>query len=381
MSIFSLIIKEIVHRRVNFLLSLLAVIITVALFTFFLTTGEGSKRETSRLMRDLGFNLRIISKNTDMEIFFAEGYSDQTLPDDCVLPLADLKGVSFNHLVSILQKKVQWRDKEVMLTGFASEISPLGKRKSPMIFSIEKGDVYLGYAIATSRGVSKGDSIDFMGETFKVRSCLSQKGDIDDITVYAHLSDVQRLLKMEGKINEIKALECLCSDPDADSLALLSNQLEKTIPDGKVIQLKTIADAREKQRRMADRYFAMVSPFVIAVCALWIATLAMINVHDREREIGILRALGYRSSSIAILFLGRAMIMGVVGATVGYFIGIIFSLWFGPDVFEVTAGSIKPVWDLFIQSLIAAPVFSALSSFIPTLVAVTKDPALTLGNE
>ncbi len=75
-----LIIKEIMHRKGNFLLSLLAVVTAVALFTAFFTTGEASKRETTRLMRDIGLNLRIIPKEliakkneTEVTVYFKSG--------------------------------------------------------------------------------------------------------------------------------------------------------------------------------------------------------------------------------------------------------------------------------------------------------------------
>ena len=67
MNLFHLVFKEIRFRKWNFFLSLLAVITAVALFSAFFTSGQASKRETTRLMRDMGFNLRIIPKDTDMD--------------------------------------------------------------------------------------------------------------------------------------------------------------------------------------------------------------------------------------------------------------------------------------------------------------------------
>jgi len=58
MTTFRLILKEILQRKLNFFLSLLAIVIAASLFVSFFTTGEASKNETIRLMRDIGFNLR-----------------------------------------------------------------------------------------------------------------------------------------------------------------------------------------------------------------------------------------------------------------------------------------------------------------------------------
>jgi ABC-type lipoprotein release transport system permease subunit len=106
------------------------------------------------------------------------------------------------------------------------------------------------------------------------------------------------------------------------------------------------------------------------------------NVRDRQQEIGVMRALGYDSGKVIAMFLGKAAIIGLVGAILGFAIGTALALNFGPDIFKITAGTtIKPELPLFILSLISAPLFAAVSSFIPAMIAVTYDPAVTLREE
>jgi ABC-type antimicrobial peptide transport system permease subunit len=183
---------------------------------------------------------------------------------------------------------------------------------------------------------------------------------------------------MDGKINEIKALDCICPIPGKASLTILREQLTSLLPNAKVIQIQSIATAREKQRLTVEKYFAFIMPFVLVVCAVWIGALAMMNVRERRNEIGIMRALGYSSTKIASLFLGKAIVIGLIGAAVGFGIGTGLALSYGPDIFKVTAKMIKPVYGLLSWSIIIAPAFAALSSFIPAMVAVTQDPAFTL---
>jgi len=221
--------------------------------------------------------------------------------------------------------------------------------------------------------------IDLLGERFTVAKALSQTGSMDDIRIYGHLHDIQKILGLKGRINEIKALECVCYTLSPEEFRrTLHRQLAQLLPDAKVIELQSIALARRNQRWMIERYFSIVMPFVIVVCAVWIGALAMMNVRDRRYEIGIMRALGYGSSKIALLFLGRAIAIGLIGAALGFLVGTLLSLTLGPDIFKVTARMIKPIYGLLGWSLIAAPAFAALSSFIPAMVAVTQDPALTL---
>ncbi len=383
MTTFHLILKEILQRRLNFFLSLMAIVIAAALFVSFFTTGEASKNETIRLMRDIGFNLRIIPEKTNMEKFWQVGFSEQTMPESHVYELASHGGISYAHLTAILQKKVNWRDREIFLTGIAPELSPPGKTKSPMIFSIEQGNVYIGFEIAQSLGLRKGDIIDIFGKPFTVAQSLSESGSVEDTRIYAHLHDVQVLLNMESKINEIKALQCLClvDNKNINSQEMLRDQLAKILPDAKVILIQNIASARESQRIMAERYFGFIIPFVVIVCMSWIGILAMLNVRERRQEIGIMRALGYGSSKIGALFLGKAVLIGLIGAVFGFGIGTGLALKFGPAIFKVTASMITPQIKLLYWAIIVSPAVCALSVFIPSMIAVAQDPAITLREE
>ena len=104
--LFNLIYKEILHRKLNFVLALLAVTFAVAFFVSFFTANEASNRETIRLTRDMGFNLRIIPKKTDMNKFWANGYSDLSMPEEYVDLFWGFKNFSFAHLTAILHKKI-----------------------------------------------------------------------------------------------------------------------------------------------------------------------------------------------------------------------------------------------------------------------------------
>ncbi len=380
--ILKLLIKEILHRKLNSVLSLLAIITAVTLFVSFFTMSEASKRETIRLTRDMGFNLRIIPKETDMNQFWLTGYSDLTMPEEYVDKFFLYENFSYAHLTATLHKKVTWRNREVILTGISPEIEPSGIEKTSMIFSIEPGTVYIGFEIANSFGITTGDELDIFNKSFTVARILSETGSSDDIRIYTSLIDVQEMVGKRGEINEIKALNCLCLTSDEiNPIEILRNQLNEVLPDAKVIINQTIAVARERQRMMVEKYIVFILTFVVIVCAIWIAALAIINTRERQRETGILRAVGYRIGKIAVLFLGKALLLGLVGGIFGYFIGTGLASLIGPEIFKITANTIKPVYSLLIWSVIVAPVFTAFSTLIPASLAVTRDPALILMEE
>jgi len=376
-----LVLREVAHRKLGFVFSLIGVAAAVVMFVFFFTAGEASRRETTRLMRDMGLNLRIIPKQTDMDAFWVTGFSDRTMPEEYVHQLASHSGLSYAHLLPTLRQKAQWRGREAILVGILPEISPVDKRKPSMSLAIEQGSVYVGHELARGAGVKEGDQVELLGKPFTVAACLAERGSNEDISIFGHLHDVQGLVDMKERINEIQALNCVCFDSDKDALETLREQLAPVLPEAQVIQIRSMAEARENQRRMVEDYLAVIMPFVLVVCAAWVGLLALINVRERRQEIGILRALGYGSGRIASLFLGKAAAVGVLGALIGFGIGTALALVYGPGVFQVTGKMIKPMYGLLGWSVVLAPAFAAVSAFIPTMIAVTQDPAVTLREE
>ncbi len=137
-----------------------------------------------------------------------------------------------------------------------------------------------------------------------------------------HLADAQAVLDREGQINEIQALDCYCADETQDTLALLREQLGPILAgSAQVFRMQDMAEAREKQRRDIERTFSTLMPAVVILCGVIVGVLAFVNTRARRQEIGILRALGKGSGEVAALFLGKALLLGVVGAVCGFALG------------------------------------------------------------
>ena len=111
---------------------------------------------------------------------------------------------------------------------------------------------------------------------------------------------------------------------------------------------------------------------------IWIAFLAALNVRDRRKEIGLMRALGHGSRWIATVFLGKAAAIGVIGAIFGYLLGSWLAVEEAPGVFPLTGDAIGLDLALFPLALFLAPLFAVVSSLVPTALAVRLDPALCL---
>ncbi|MEZ6103529.1 MAG: FtsX-like permease family protein [Pirellulaceae bacterium] len=376
-----LILREATYRWISFLLGTLAVAAGVAMCVALTITQEANQRETRRVTRDMGFNLRIVARDTDISQFLLREYSEHTLPEAALDTLANLKDVSYNHLVGVLQRPIQVADATAILMGITGERSPPGSEKSPMVTAVEAGKVELGHQIANQLGAKKGDSITVAGTSFQVARVAPAMGTSDDVRIVANLSDAQAILQMPGQINEIKAIDCLCIAQTENPQALLQAAIEKALPDAQVIMLGAIAEARARQRQTSEKYAVFVTTAMLAVVAIWLAALAIVNVRQRTSEMGILRALGYGSSSIGTLVLGRAALLGLLAGIIGYLAGTWLATHYGPAIFPVTAKGIKPMTSLLWWSLLYAPLFSIVASLIPAALAISQDPAHSLRNQ
>ncbi len=380
--IFFMVFKELFHRWINTVLAVLGIVMAVAFFIAFFTLNNASKRETIRLTRDMGFNLRIIPKSTDMDAFWTSGFSEQTMPEEFVARFMSYKDFSYAHLTATLHKKIEWNGRNIILTGISSELEPSGRNKSPMSPVIKKNSAIVGWDLAHTFQLKKGDSLNIGNRKFFISQTLSETGSSDDIRIYLQLKDVQEIAQLPGQINEIMALNCLCMvDEDDDPLVVLRRQLDKVLPDAKVIMNKTIAHAREKQRLMMERYAAFAMPFVMVVCAVWIGVLFMLNVRERKTEIGVLHAVGFSGFKVFLLFAVRAVLIGIIGAILGFLAGNVLAMEYGPDIFRVTAKAIHIDYQFLFISLIAAPLFAVVAGFIPAMVALSQDPADILREE
>ncbi|MGI9429577.1 MAG: FtsX-like permease family protein, partial [Bythopirellula sp.] len=158
-------------------------------------------------------------------------------------------------------------------------------------------------------------------------------------------------------------------------------ELAEAYPDGQVVMLSRIAEARARQRQLSEQHAVILTAVVGIAAAIWVAALAVVNVRQRFVEIGLLRALGYNSISVATLVVGRALLIGLVAAAIGYAVGSWAAIHFGREAFPVTGKKIVMEPAYLYGSLLLAPLLAAAACLIPTALAVVQDPADALRRE
>ena len=319
------------------------------------------------------------------------------MPEEYVDRLAGSRIVTVNHLLPTVSKKIQWdeQDMTVVLMGTRGEVPLLHKDpKKPMLDAVPIGKMVVGFQIHQQRKLKKGETVKLMGKEFEILSLNDERGTVDDGTVWVHLSEAQELLDMKNLINGIWALECHCA---GDRISQIRAEITKILPGTQVIERGTKALARAEARNTAkeaaetskvreeenraqlklkqENFAAVLVPLVIVGSGVWIGFLTFGNVRQRSSEIGILRAIGLRSKQILAIFLGKAVLIGILGAIVGYLAGFYVGMSWG----ELPIGAETFLqlfsFELLLVSLVFAPLLSSVASWIPAMMAAQQDPA------
>lgn len=383
MSLARMVLKEMRLRWGNALLSVVAVAAAVGVFVMLLTLGIGLEREMAQVVRELGFNILIFPKEADLAKFWVEGYIEAEMPEEYVDRLANTPGLYADHFVALLRKRIEVQGREFLLVGWQKEkraIDYLRKKKRPMGFRIPKGTAYVGYEVARALGLREGDWLNLGGLKFKVTRVLQQVGGPEDVSIFIPLHEAQKVVGRPGRISMIKALNCLCfvRGELVSPMELTVRKIEEALPDVRAVPIESLAKVRLEARRTVMKWIGVVLPIVLVVCAAWVGVLGLMNVQERREEIGILRALGFGSGKIASLFLGRAALLGVLGAAIGFAVGTWLALHYGPGLFKITFAKLKPSYRLLFWSLVGAPLVTGVASLPSTALAVSQDPAEVL---
>jgi len=388
MSPLRLVIKELLYRKISSLVILLTVVVASSVSIAIYTLSKASENETRKIMREQGLNLYIFPKGTNLIDFYSIN-DTETFPDNYVDVLANSNTFdAVRHLTGILQvKKPEWKDAngsvhQIILFGYKDEAEQIYlSQQETMGFDVKKGTVQLGALVAKNVKPEEPfiiEGVDGKPYSFKVDKRLEEGKGMMDQGVSFHLEDLQKLLGMEGKINKIEALGCVCHD---GRIKNARSQVQAIFSDLEVTEISSIADARENQRLMMNKYGAFIIPLVIISALLITGLLFHQNVRARNREIGLLISMGRSSSTILFMILFKAFILGLIGGVIGFFAGSWIAEYFGKEIFRFTAFSIKPVWSVFYYTILIFPLLWMISSWIPALMATRIDAAKILSEE
>jgi len=291
---------------------------------------------------------------------------------------------------------VQWeerRNRTLFLVGVKGQV-PIAHRdpKKPIQDAVPPGEIVLGHELAETEQLLVGASISLLKETFTVREIRERVGDRTDLTAWIDLATAQRMFDREGLITSIWALACDCA---AEDLPRIREDVARFLPGTRVVEKWTKALARAEFRQSAveeatraldfeergrqelrnhhGSLASLIVPLVVVVMGIWVALLSLSNAHQRRKEVGVFRALGWRSGQILQVFLMKSAALGLAGAVLGYLAGFAIAASFGSSSGPLFDGTVA------LSVIVAAPVLTLCSALLPAMAAAHQDPAQILG--
>jgi len=364
--------------------------------------GADLEESMRKITKGLGFNVIILPDRQDLSELNLEGSLSQSMPEEYVSRLAQSDIVTVNHLLPTVIKKMTWTEKNipVVLYGTRGEVPLLHRDpKKPLLDAVPPGRMIVGYELSRQFNLEPGQQVTFNGRDFTILKTHQQRGTTDDNTIWINLAQAQEMLGMQNLIHAIQALECHCA---GDRITQIRQEIVGILPGTQVIErgppalaraearqtAKDTAESalaqeqadRQRLRQQREQWAGWLAPLILSGAAIWIAFLTLANVRQRRSEIGILRAMGYRSLQILSLMLGRSLLIGILGALAGLAIGLGlgWSLMSGADA--GSASSWRDIWQgQFVWIAFGLAVgLSLLASWIPALLATRQDPAVIL---
>jgi len=132
-----------------------------------------------------------------------------------------------------------------------------------------------------------------------------------------------------------------------------------------------------------DMYIGAISVVALLVAGIGIITTLYTAMLERIREIGVLKAIGFKDRHIMMLFLYEAMLIGIFGTIVGIIGGIGLSYAIVQVFFAKIGLPIKPMFTIesFVKSITMAISLSIASGLYPAWRASKLDPVVALRHE
>ena len=246
---------------------------------------------------------------------------------------------------------------------------------------LKVSDILIGTELASDLGVDIGDKLRLTAASGAASTLtiigifdLGNKG-ANQRSTFVALHTAQSLLGLPGgvtslevTVREVYGAEVMAQRITAATGVVADSWIKTSAQFFTAVSAQTTANT-------AIRFFVGLS------VAFGIASVLVVVVVQKSREIGILRAMGISQGQILRVFLLQGGVLGLGGAVVGCAIGSLALLTWQSYALNADGTSLFPlVFDpeLFAIALILATLTGLLAAFAPALRAARLDPVVAI---
>ncbi len=248
-------------------------------------------------------------------------------------------------------------------------------------FDISSGRVAIGTALAEDLGVSVGDrlrltSTEGIEDVATITGIFSLGNDaVDGTWVVTSLTHAQSLFALPGGATtiELKVRDVFAADSIADDIR---GRTGLTVESWMMLNAELLAGLSAQSSSKT-----MIQFFVVVSVALGIASILIVSVVQKSREIGILRAVGTPAWRVLAIFLIQGGLLGMIGSLIGCALGVAFATLFevmtadasGTPRFEVQVDV-----PLLLGTALLATAVGVTAAVVPARRAAGLDPAAAI---
>ena len=394
-------VRNIRSRSLRSWLTILGIVIGVFLIISLISLSEGIKSSVLKELSMMGNNLIMVfpGQSNDLMATFMGGME---LNDEDVKAIRETKGVDSVIPMVWKSEMVRYGEKKKVIFLYAiSWRRDLDLFKSQLGWSLEKGhwpaprkrEIVVGSLVAKDifPDMKIGSEANIAGRKFKVVGILNSLGSKQDDSMVGIDSDIFRditgkrkgaqfaLVVIKPGFAPAKVAEQIKSNlkqhskrirgKDSSSFSVLTSDKVSGIVGNIMSLIQTLI-------------FSLAS-IAIVVGAIGIMNTMYTSVQERIREIGVMKAIGARNSTISNIFLIESGIMGLIGGIGGVILGIglakIVEIFFQIHPIFYLKASITP--SLIIFGLLFSFLLGCLSGLLPARRAARLKPVDALRYE
>jgi putative ABC transport system permease protein len=380
MNIYKLVIKDILRRKKRVFYAALGVIIGTMTVVSILTVATAGQARIVNQLEKYGPNLTILPSVSNLNmtlgdlslgaISIGDNYIDEgklpeirTITDNKIreaLKIDDQGDIA--TIAPKLYVNATVNGTNVLVVG----VLPPEEMLLRTWWKVEKGsyisgtkDILVGASSSELLGLEPGDEVSVGNASFMVSGILEATGSNDDYQLFVTLPALQQATGKERKISSID-IRALCNACPVENIA---DAINGAIPGMRAVAVKQVAETEMGMLERINRLMYALAGITLVIGAFGVMNTMMTSVHERIKDIGIMRAVGSSQRQIIAMFLEEAVIVGLLGGVLGYVAGSLLAYVIGPLIFEGTAVSWVALY--FPVSLVVAVLVAVLATTYP----------------
>jgi len=350
-------------RRGRAASALLAMIVAAAVATAMMNLYVDVQAKLRTEFRNYGANLVIVAKN------------GQALPPDAISTIELTLGpktlaVPFAYAVA---RTNNGQSVVVVGTDF-NRARQLNHWWNVSRWPASTGEALIGVRAAAVVSANREPfDLTFQGRTIRLTpGGMLQTGAGEDSRIYLDQSEFQSWTGVIPTTIEVAA------NGTAAEVAQSMGQLAQSLPTADVRPVRQIMEGEANVLNKTRATLYASATLVVLTSALCVLATLIGWVLDRRRDFAIMKALGASERLVNGFFAAEAAVLGVVGAILGFFIGIGVAAWIGRVNFHAP---VVPRFSVFPYVLAGSVAVALISAIVPIGLLRRVQPAIILRGE